>query len=112
MTLLSDQRVSPIAWLMGCFLIGVLTYWYPLVLAHSFERDVDSRIGFGYTLTGPVLLAASVRAVWEYVRLRRLLANTPGEGNRAFHTLGAVLLVASLSPLVVFGALMIWGANR
>jgi hypothetical protein len=63
MALTSDNRVSPIAWLIGCVVIGVLCYWYPLVLANSFDRDVHSRIGVIGVLTIPVLLVSSVRAI-------------------------------------------------
>jgi hypothetical protein len=112
MALTSDNRVSPIAWLIGCVVIGVLCYWYPLVLANSFGRDVDSRIGFIGVLTIPVLLVSSVRAIWEFVRLLKAIATAKRRGDGAYQTAGVVLLVASLSPLASWTASMFWGATR
>ena len=112
-TLISDKRFSPIAWLIGCAVIGIIAYWYPLVLAHSFGPDVDSRIGFIGVLTVPLLLAASARAIWEFVRLlRAIAASQGGKGSWAFQIAGVVLLIASLSPLASWMASMIWGATR
>ena len=110
--LISDKRFSPIAWLIGCVVIGVLCYWYPLVLAHSFGPDVDSRIGFIGVLTIPVMLAAGARAIWEFVRLHRAIGDSQQRGNVAYQTTGVVLLIASLSPLASWTAAMIWGATR
>jgi hypothetical protein len=112
MKLTSDKRASSIVWLILCVVISLLVYWYPIVLAHTFERDADSRVGFVGVLTIPVLFAAGTRAIWEFVRLRKEIRSSPQEGNRAYHTAGVILLIVSLSPLAAFTVLMIWGATR
>lgn len=97
---LIHHRYDPLLWCGACFLISVITFWWPLATTYTLPENAhDFRRGYVQMilLASPLFLASGVRAIFAFRRLvlsRHMLSDRSRGymiGLGGFFTVGAIL---------------------